>query len=267
MLPASSTGFSPMRLQQDCSTKQFHNLTTKVQESLYCSDPNEDTNDFDYDSLEDDSIDALYSSSEENEEYDSGQKARSTRVPFWFSFEESGHIESIVKAYAQQLNLDQERPLGGNCRRLPNFVGRIQRQPVCTDNEFTTLDVVQIYRRDIRPVGSTVSLMEEKSLVTTWDDDGVPESFDELQDRDDIDFWEQRIIFESSFIYCMPVWCSCVEYNYEVTAEQKEVGYAKEPFNFTKYIPLHYLPPIMDLNCGWVYQPSYVSLARIEQGK
>jgi len=204
-------------------------------------DDNDVDYDFAYDSLEDESIGALYSSSDE--ENDENQE-EVTNVPFWFSYEEPSHIARIVKSYAQHLNLNTQIPLG-DCRRLPSFVGRIERQPVFHEEvEFSTLDVVQIYRRDIRQVGSTVSMLEEKILLTAWDDDGVPIQFDELEERVEIDRWLRcRILDRSSFIYCVPVWCSNVEYVYEVTPERKPVGYAKEPFNFTKYIPEHYLPP------------------------
>jgi len=247
MLPvANSAGLSPKLLHIDFSCKQFMN--SAHENSLFSpSIENSDGEDLDceFDSMDDSDLDALYSSSDESEEPESAdsQKAESS-VPFWFSFEEPSHIERIVKAYAQQYLL-RER---GECRRLPNFVGRIERQPVFSENEFTTLDTVQIYRRDIRQVGSAVSLMEERLILTKWDQDGLPSSFQDLQYHRDVDFWKQRIIFEQhpSFIYALPVWCSNADFYYKVTPDRRDVGYAKEPFNFTKYIPPHYLPPTSD---------------------
>jgi len=173
--------------------------------------------------------------SESNEDEDSA-------IPFWFSFEEPSHIERVVKAYSRYLKLNQ---ISGP-RQLPNFVGRIERHPVEDDSDegrFTTLDYVVVCRRDKRQVGSTVTIIEDVILVTTWNEDGVPIHFSTLATTREQQSWEIKKILDSepSFLYCIPVWHSTVDYVYQVCSKKRDIGYANEPFNFTKYIPSHYL--------------------------
>lgn len=261
--------------------KQFQSLNgfpSQDMDALFrgqeSSDDDEDAN-FDQDedeedsssSMGDDSIDALYSSSEDEEDPSSLSSSHlqlsESRVPFWFAFEEPCHASRIVRIYARELKLDKDR--GTDSRRLPNFVGSIERQPLCylknyqienddgqnyqnwqnfqneeEESPFMTLDFVKIYRRDIRQVGSTVSEMGRATLLTKWDDDGMPREISKLSDAS---CWERHRMIDvpSSFIYCLPVWGSA-EFCFEVTPHKKAIGYAKEPFNFTKYLPSHYLP-------------------------
>jgi len=175
----------------------------------------------------------------------------STSIPFWFSHEEPSHLESVVKAYSRHLRIDKRTSVGS--RQLPNFVGRVERHPVEDEQEenenecLTTMDVVVICRRDQRQVGSTVSSADEdKLLLTKWDEDGVPLKFITLETNKQRETWNARKIISAdpSFIYCLPVWHSDVDYVYQVCAKKRDVGYAKEPFNFTKYIPKHYLAQV-----------------------
>jgi len=175
------------------------------------------------------------------------------RVPFWFSNEEPSHAQQVVKEYSRFLNLVE--PNKGS-RQLPTFVGRIERQPVVTflgDGDdtlsFTTLDVVGVYRRDMRQVGSTVTAVEQTVILTTWDEDGVPMHFSLRKDAALRDWQHYHKFSNPSFIYCLPVWYTDHEYSYEVCSIRKDVGYSKEPFNFTKYIPQHYRPCVESL-CG-----------------
>jgi len=166
------------------------------------------------------------------------------RIPFWFSNEEPSHAKRIIKAYSRHLKITE--PSVGNPRLIaPSFVGRIERQPVEYDEDdygFTTLDVVKVYRRDLRQVGSTVTELpdHEAILLTKWDDDGVPVNFNTRATTDLLDWGRYKKFSKPSFIYCLPVWHNDLEFMYSVDAERKQVGYSKEPFNFTKYIPPHY---------------------------
>jgi len=168
------------------------------------------------------------------------------RIPFWFSNEEPSHAKRIIKAYSRYLKIT-EPSCGGNNSRLiaPSFVGRIERQPIEDEDEaygFATLDVVKVYRRDLRQVGSTVTELNdhEAILLTKWDDDGVPVSFNTRATADLLNWERYKKFSKPSFIYCLPVWHNDLEFTYTVDAERKQVGYANEPFNFTKYIPPHY---------------------------
>jgi len=176
---------------------------------------------------------------------------KTPHIPFWFSFEESGHAKRIVKAYSRYLRIGET----AFCSRLaPSFVGRIERQPVEDENNFTTLDVVKVYRRDLRQVGSPVSELTEQEtiLLTRWDDDGVPTAFSPRTHRDLLDWQRYRKFSKPSFVYCLPDWHSDVEFVYLVDVERKLVGYAKEPFNFTKYIPAHYRQTPFESECSCV---------------
>lgn len=170
--------------------------------------------------------------------------------PFWFSNEEDSHAKRIVKAYSRRLRIAEP---GKEISRFiaPSFIGRIERQPVDQNEDsdtdrtqlFTTLDIVKVYRRDFRQVGSNVQELEENEaiLLTTWNDDGEPKEFTQCT-RAALSDWERyRKFSKPSYVYCLPVWHNDKEYVYTVGPERKDVGYAKEPFNFTKYIPQHYL--------------------------
>lgn len=261
MLPVCNSGSSSPASYSShyLSWNQFQAPMTYNNSTDPLESANDDVDyDFACDSLEDDSIDGLYSSSDDDEDFDDtleNKDNESEHLPFWYSNEEPSHIARIIKSYARLLDVNAPSSPVHDFRRLPSFVGRIERQPVmgavhCEEeeeeqDEFTTLDVVQIYRRDIRQVGSTVSLLEEKTLLTSWDEDGVPVRFHLLKDPEEIEYWTKRSLVEqASFVYCEPVWRSNVEFFYEVSPERKLVGYAKEPFNFTKYIPQHYLVPV-----------------------
>jgi len=270
MLTLSITITSNSRICQESADQCAHAIrrAASVEENLQCASDTDAQDDQGRESIQvhpsccDDDwarnwLDDAYTPSDEEDsdggentdqerDNDEGCNHSEQRVPFWFSNEEPGHSHRVVKEYSRFLNLVE--PDRGS-RQLPTFVGRIERQPVETDQEetnFTTLDTVVIYRRDMRQVGSTVTAVQEEVVLTTWDDDGVPLKFS-LRAEADLRDWQRYHKFSSpSFIYCLPVWYSDDEFSYEVCSLRKEVGYSKEPFNFTKYIPQHYRPQVAE---------------------
>jgi len=170
-------------------------------------------------------------------ESESEEELESQALPWWYLNEEPVHLTKIFGFYTRHLQIDEERFLK-DARHLSNFIGRIERIPVY-DNGFTTLDKVDVFRRDIRPLGSTVSHMEEKYVLTKWDyENGLPLKMTTLQD-DQREKWQGLAVkdYPVSYLYCQPVWQSKTKFEFSVKPEKHDIGYANEPFHYEPYIP------------------------------
>eukprot|EP01126_Amoeba_proteus_P021345 TRINITY_DN2163_c0_g1_i3.p1 TRINITY_DN2163_c0_g1~~TRINITY_DN2163_c0_g1_i3.p1 ORF type:complete len:231 (+),score=39.24 TRINITY_DN2163_c0_g1_i3:61-693(+) len=187
-----------------------------------------------YDLIQDSSFD--FESSDEYEEPVADQP------PFWYAHEDKEQLEGILLCYSKFCKSSKKLSNSSDARRLPEFVGKILRFQVLLEDEmdFCTYDQVEIYRRDLRCVGSSLTKITEKNLLTRWDvEQGLPLSFTDITGEDIEDL---IILFDTkSYIHCLPVWATNMEY--QVTRGDKDIpiGYAKEPFNFTKYLPKEWL--------------------------
>jgi len=172
-------------------------------------------------------------------------RSKYNKLPFWYAAEDSEHIAKIVKEYSREItekDADDRTSCIRDCRRLPTFIGRVQRIPVFDKNsldDFTTLDKIEIFRRDIRPCGSYTTWIMSRHVVTSWDNDGMPDNFIILSNKKQIKEWRSKIIskYPISFIYCLPVFQSKTAFQYSVEKEKHEVGYANQPFNYAPYLP------------------------------
>jgi len=176
------------------------------------------------------------------------KKSREAKLPFWYEAEDEEHLQKIVEEYKREIKATEETDqlrLSGlvDRRRLPTFIGRIRRVPVfdrdSSFDDFTTLDKIDIFRRDIRPCGSITTRILTRYVVTSWDDDGMPENFVILSDKKQAKEWRTKTIekYPVSYIYCLPVWQSQTAFQYSVEKEKHDVGYANQPFNYTPYLP------------------------------
>jgi len=154
-------------------------------------------------------------------------------TPFWFNNEESDHVRFIWKSYMDYLNVNF-------CRSLTYFIGSVERQQVRHHDEFITLDTVKTYLLDpLCPLGGYMPYRKSYMLLTHWNCDGEPTLFEDLTgDEALLAFWEKKMFQVVSFIQCHPVWQNEYKYEYSVsnTLENDNIGYAGEPFNYTKYI-------------------------------
>jgi len=171
-------------------------------------------------------------------------RSKYNELPFWYAAEDSEHIAKIVKEYSREIKVDEDDRTScmRDCRRLPTFIGRVRRIPVFDKNsldDFTTLDKIEVFRRDIRPCGSYTTWMTSRHVVTSWDNDGMPDNFIILSNKNQIKEWRSKIIkkYPISFIYCLPVFQSKTAFQYSVEKEKHEVGYANQPFNYAQYLP------------------------------
>jgi len=175
------------------------------------------------------------------------KKSRNVKPPFWYESEDAEHLRKIIDEYSREVNatdeIDKMRTSGLiDRRRLPTFVGRIRRTPVLdrdSIDDFTTLDKVDIFRRDIRPCGSCTTLMTVHYYVTSWDEDGMPDNF-VILNKKQFKEWKNKKTIEKypiSYIYCLPVWQSQTAFEYSVEKEKHDVGYAGQPFNYTQFLP------------------------------
>eukprot|EP01126_Amoeba_proteus_P065169 TRINITY_DN9223_c0_g1_i4.p1 TRINITY_DN9223_c0_g1~~TRINITY_DN9223_c0_g1_i4.p1 ORF type:complete len:237 (-),score=38.14 TRINITY_DN9223_c0_g1_i4:222-932(-) len=184
--------------------------------------------------------------------------------PFWYSNEERDQLVEIWQKYSCFLSCPYRKT---KSRRLPEFVGKITRVQLHPDSEylhdldgdsyecaddsyqseedwfecddiFCTLDKVEIYRWDLRLLGSTLTMVAFKELITYWDvEQGLPRKFIDITDCPPPSYTLDVIMETRSFIHCLPVWSSHFEYEVVRSNEDRSVGYAHEPFNFTKYLP------------------------------
>jgi len=196
------------------------------------------------DSDDDSDVDCIFQFDEQSKPHK--KKSRYVKLPFWYESEDTEHLRKIVDEYSREINatdeIDKMRISGLiDRRRLPTFIGRIRRTPVFdrdSIDDFTTLDKVDIFRRDIRPCGSCTTLMTVHYFVTSWDEDGMPDNFVVLN-KNQVNEWKNKTIekYPVSYIYCLPVWQSQTAFEYSVEKEKHDVGYAGQPFNYTQFLP------------------------------
>lgn len=165
--------------------------------------------------------------------------------PFWYENESPEHASKIIQYYTKEiLHEDNICPKLRDCRRLPKFIGRIQRIPIkggtkCLKNQsFVTFDKIDVFQRDIRQCGSYNTKLNTFYTISTWDNDGMPQILEKLE-SEDVCRWRRKAIkgFPISYIYSLPVWQSRTEFIYSVESEEHEVGYANQPWNYTSYLP------------------------------
>jgi hypothetical protein len=165
---------------------------------------------------------------------------RCSSIPFWYLSESPDHLAVIVQNYNHKILKDNS--IRCDCRRLPQFIGRIHRSPVKEASKngkpsFQTFDKIDVYQRDIRPCGSLLTKLSTAYVLSSWDSDGIPYNIEVLA-NEQISSWRRKIIKKSdSFIYCLPVWESRTEFKFCVESEEHEVGYAYQPWNYTAYLP------------------------------
>eukprot|EP01124_Arcella_intermedia_P023166 TRINITY_DN3619_c0_g1_i3.p1 TRINITY_DN3619_c0_g1~~TRINITY_DN3619_c0_g1_i3.p1 ORF type:complete len:351 (-),score=34.85 TRINITY_DN3619_c0_g1_i3:142-1194(-) len=160
---------------------------------------------------------------------------------FWFNHECKSHLKLIFEDYEKAMQLKQENHKT-DARRLPTFIGRVKRSPVNDPKntaQLVTYDEVEVYRRDIRPAGSAITQLDTAYFLTNWSRDGLQEAKVLLSKERDIHKWRARLSDQMppSFIYCLPVWESRTDFEYEVGSVKKELSYAHQPFNYTAYLP------------------------------
>jgi len=171
-------------------------------------------------------------------------------LPFWYLSETPDHAAEIIQQYNHKILKEDSCPFQRDCRRLPHFIGRIQRSPVKTDktgSPFRTLDKIDVYQRDIRQCGSPLTKLSTTYALSTWNKDGIPFII-EVLDSEQISPWRRMIDrrYPISFIYGLPVWESKIEFKFSVESEEHEVGYACQPWNYTAYIPTEFLKKNLD---------------------
>jgi len=112
-------------------------------------------------------------------------------------------------------------------------------------DQFTTLDVIEIYRRSILAPGSFMPQVRIHTCVTTWSyEDGLPLA-SSLITEEEQPKWTAKIIVGSvaSYLMCLPVYSSS-EFHYFVSGETKQVGYSplsprlSGTQRYDNYIPL-----------------------------
>jgi len=201
------------------------------------------------------SFDPLHSSSSsirrsQRERSLRASKRKLARLPFWYLSETPDHAAIIMQHYNHKILKEDSCPFQRDCRRLPHFIGRIQRSPVKASKPeipFQTLDKIEVYQRDIRQCGSPLTKLSTTYALSTWNTDGIPDII-EVLDNEQISPWRRKIDrgYPISFIYGLPVWESKKEFKYAVESEEHDVGYACQPWNYTSYLPAEFLKKNLD---------------------
>jgi hypothetical protein len=119
------------------------------------------------------------------------------------------------------------------CVRQPApFIGRVRRQAVCNEGNFSTLDTVEVYRLPMAPPNSAMPVERYVVLLTGWDpDDGVPCSLFTVRDQTMRAFWEQRLAASvgPSYLYAMPLYVhetTPTSFEYLVSRQAQEVQHS-----------------------------------------
>lgn len=150
-------------------------------------------------------------------------------VPFWFMNEEPDQIRTILESYALTLDLETQRKA---CIRSPSpFIGRVKRTPIKpaesdTDKSFKTLDRVEVYLRELYPLGTKLPLSREAWVLTTWDDDGIPIHSSEMSKSTKKSMQKRAQGAQSSTLYCAPIFRTKDDYQYTVSPQEHSLMYA-----------------------------------------
>jgi len=127
-----------------------------------------------------DSDDIVFADSDEEEGKEVKKKEKKDSkliiTPFWFGNEDEEQLRHINSNYYRLLKLGEEKKR--LIRQPKPFVGRISRIKVDNGEIFTTLDVVEVYRRSLLPPGSIMPLIRKVQILTCWSyEDGLPTNF------------------------------------------------------------------------------------------
>lgn len=165
-------------------------------------------------------------------------------IPFWFTNEEPDQIRMIFDSYAITLDIEEQRKA---CIRSPApFIGRIIRMPLKpSDNEaencdinnntnnnnnnnnnnttstttFKTLDKVEVYVRELYPLGTILPLSRVVWLLTTWDsNEGIPTNSVEVTKGLKKSLQKRALTTQSSTLYCAPIFRTKDDYQYTVSS-------------------------------------------------
>jgi len=167
-------------------------------------------------------------------------------VPFWFGNEDKDQLRIINAKYYRNLHLEEEKKR--LIRQPEPFVGRVTRSQVDNGDIFTTLDVVEIYRRAIRNPSDILPFERKLDLLTCWSyEDGLPISFASLRENT-LHLWKDKLIkgVKSSTLVCLPEYGN-KEYSFGVSQNPLEViTYAPSSLKTTErrgwyeqYVPPH----------------------------
>jgi hypothetical protein len=151
-------------------------------------------------------------------------------LPFWFTHEEPEQIRMIFESYGVTLDIEEQRKA---CVRAPApFIGSITRTPIKpatsdTDGAFKTLDKVDIYLREMYPLGTMLPVSRVAWVCTTWDaNEGVPTHSFELQKSTKKSMLKRAQGAQSSTLYCTPIFRTKEEYQYSVSPQEHSLMYA-----------------------------------------
>jgi len=162
-----------------------------------------------------------------------------TELPFWYTNEDSAHIEAIFKKYLERL-VPQTEYLS---RSVQPFIGRIARQVSASSTSFVfqTLDEVELCnnQRLVTP-NSPLPLIRTIHVVTSWDQDGIPTDFFILDSPEILNYWEQNLAdVPCSYLYCLPDWFNQSTHHtrfiYSSSCDRNIVSYANLPWERTAY--------------------------------
>jgi len=206
--------------------------------SYYFDDSDEDS-EFEY--VPNDSEEDLISIGSNDEESDNEEPLNpiTHKPPFWYSNEDSQHIEEIMKKYQETLIRADEYK---NRSHQP-FVARVRRCNATTGDVFQTYDVVLICNNQRLPdPSSPIPEINEIRLLTSWDEDGIPFKFFILGD-DQIRFWERKLEdVDPSYIRCVPDYfgqnpldISQSRFVFSCSNEYDDIYYSNLPWNSTPF--------------------------------
>lgn len=98
-------------------------------------------------------------------------------------------------------------------------------QVMSCGSQFSTVDLVTVYRSDLLAPGSFMPVLSSHMLVTSWDDDGMPGYLSVISPQKQ-DFWKCKCCnSKSSTILCRPLFLSR-EFAYSIVGDDPDVGYA-----------------------------------------
>jgi len=171
-----------------------------------------------------------------------------TTVPFWFGNEDKDQLRIINMKYYRSLHLEEEKKR--LIRQPEPFIGRVTRSQVNNGDTFTTLDIVEIYRRAILNPSDVMPFERKLHLLTCWSyEDGLPISFTSLVEKETLKLWQDKLIknVKSSTLMCRPEYGN-KEYSFTVSQNPlEEMTYAPTSLKTTEqrswyeqYVPPHH---------------------------
>ena len=179
----------------------------------------DDNSEFEYVSYSDDDVDT--ESVDDSESYENitpdhnSDALLQEKIPFWFNNETEDHVKVILEIFSEKFITKNEFS-----RSSQPFVGCVKRYiKTCCSGLFQTFDQISIKNNQKMEANKPMCDIREVYCFTTWDNDGLPSDFFQL------DFHGQKeSICDSSFVYSSSLEC-------------KEVTYANLPWNFAPYSP------------------------------